>query len=79
MARSSLKVSRPLALSPYICRWAHHRRGSVGSLETLKQFKKDMQEVAKGLECGLNLAGFDDLRVGDTIQMFEEVEMPGKL
>ncbi|RDX56577.1 initiation factor 2 [Polyporus arcularius HHB13444] len=50
-----------------------------GPLDTLKQHKKDMLEVSKGTECGLNIAGFNDLRVGDTIQMFEEVQLPGKL
>ena len=38
-----------------------------------------MAEIGKGNECGLNLAGFNDLRVGDTIEMFEEVALPGKL
>ena len=51
----------------------------AGSLDTLKQHKKDMTEVGRGTECGLNLAGFNDLRVGDTIQMYEEVKLPGKL
>ena len=52
---------------------------NTGPLETLKQHKKDMLEVSKGTECGLNISGFNDLRVGDIIQMFEEVQMPGKL
>ncbi|KAI0807397.1 initiation factor 2 [Fomes fomentarius] len=50
-----------------------------GSLDTLKQHKKDMTEVGRGSECGLNLAGFNDLRMGDIIQMYEEVQLPGKL
>ncbi len=51
----------------------------AGSLDTLKQHKKDMTEVGRGSECGLNLAGFNDLRMGDIIQMYEEVQLPGKL
>ncbi|KAI0748310.1 initiation factor 2 [Daedaleopsis nitida] len=50
-----------------------------GHLDTLKQHKKDMTEIGRGTDCGLNLAGFNDLRVGDTIQMFEEITLPGKL
>ena len=48
-------------------------------LDALKQHKKDVLEVGKGIECGMNLAGFNDLRVGDIIQMYEEVQLPGKL
>lgn len=51
----------------------------AGRLDTLKQHKKDMLEVARGTECGMNLAGFNDLRVGDIIEMYEEVSLPGKL
>ncbi|KAI1794532.1 initiation factor 2 [Ganoderma leucocontextum] len=50
-----------------------------GRLDTLKQHKKDMLEAARGTECGMNLAGFNDLRVGDIIEMYEEVSLPGKL
>lgn len=36
-------------------------------------------ELAKGNECGLNLADFNDLRVGDIVEMYEEIELPGTL
>ncbi|KIJ69580.1 hypothetical protein HYDPIDRAFT_106210 [Hydnomerulius pinastri MD-312] len=58
------------------------REGKVvheGSLDTLKQLKKDMTEVKKGSECGINLQDFDDLREGDLIQMFKTIEVPGVL
>ncbi|KAI0647229.1 initiation factor 2 [Trametes meyenii] len=58
------------------------RNGQIiheGHLETLKQHKNDMMEVGKGSECGLNLAEFNDLRVGDVIEMYEEVKLPGTL
>ncbi|KAL0578138.1 translation initiation factor IF-2 [Marasmius crinis-equi] len=58
------------------------RKGEVmheGPVETLRQVKKDVTEVRKGSECGLNLVGFSDLREGDTIQMFSAVEKPGTL
>ena len=51
----------------------------TGRLDTLKQHKDDVLEVSKGIECGLNLADYNDLRTGDIIQMYEEVSFPGKL
>ncbi|KAI8998476.1 hypothetical protein BD414DRAFT_475182 [Trametes punicea] len=58
------------------------RNGQIvheGRLETLKQHKNDVMEIGNGNECGLNLAEFNDLRVGDTIEIYEEVELPGTL
>ncbi|KAF9262168.1 initiation factor 2 [Marasmius fiardii PR-910] len=58
------------------------RNGEIiheGSVETLRQVKKDVTEVRKGSECGLNLAGFSDLQEGDVIQMFAIIERPGIL
>jgi translation initiation factor IF-2 len=51
----------------------------LGSLDTLKQLKKDATEVRKGTECGLSFDGFEDIREGDVIQMFERIEKPGIL
>lgn len=51
----------------------------LGSLDTLKQLKKDATEVRKGTECGLSFNGFEDIREGDVIQMFERIEKPGIL
>ncbi|KAJ7771689.1 hypothetical protein B0H16DRAFT_1514334 [Mycena metata] len=50
-----------------------------GPFETMRHFKKEVTELRKGTECGLNLAGFDDLRVDDVIQTFETIEKPGIL
>ncbi|KAI0636794.1 initiation factor 2 [Trametes polyzona] len=58
------------------------RNGQViheGRLDTLKHLKNDVMEISKGNECGLNLADFNDLRVGDVIEMYEEVQLPGTL
>ncbi|KAI0372835.1 initiation factor 2 [Pilatotrama ljubarskyi] len=58
------------------------RNGQVvheGRLETLRQHKNDVMELGKGSECGLNLADFNDLRVGDIVEMYEEVQLPGTL
>ena len=48
---------------------------SVG-LESLKRFKDDVRDVREGFECGLKIAGYDDVKVGDVIEAFriEEVK-----
>lgn len=51
----------------------------AGSFETMRHFKKDVTELRKGTECGLNLAGFDALEVDDVIQTYEILEIPGVL
>jgi len=47
----------------------------TGHLGSLKRFKDDVKEVAKGYECGLNVDKFNDINVGDLIESFEEVEV----
>ncbi|KAI0508727.1 translation initiation factor IF-2 [Xylaria bambusicola] len=52
------------------------RNGEVvfdGKLETLKNVKKDVMEMRKGTECGMGFEEFQDLKVGDQIQAYEEV------
>ena len=46
-----------------------------GPLASLKRFKDDVKEVATGYECGLNLANYNDIKVGDLIEAYEEVEV----
>jgi len=41
-----------------------------GELGSLKRFKDDVREVREGFECGLNITGFNDLKVGDQIECF---------
>jgi translation initiation factor IF-2 len=41
----------------------------------LKRFKDDVKEVVKGYECGLNIDKFNDIKEGDLIEAFEEVEV----
>lgn len=50
-----------------------------GSLGSLKRFKDDAKEVATGFECGLNIEGFNDVKVGDIIEGYEQVEVKAKL
>ncbi len=47
----------------------------TGSLGSLKRFKDDVKEVATGYECGLNIEKYNDIKVGDIIEGFEEVEV----
>jgi translation initiation factor IF-2 len=39
-------------------------------LESLKRFKEDVREVREGFECGLKIAGYDDIKVGDAIEAY---------
>jgi translation initiation factor IF-2 len=45
------------------------------TIESLRRFKDDQREVAAGFECGIGLAGFQDIKEGDLIQAFEEREI----
>jgi len=47
----------------------------TGELGSLKRFKEDVKEVATGYECGLNVTNFNDIKVGDIIEAFEEIEV----
>ena len=54
-------------------------RGGVvihtGELDSLKRFKDDVKEVKQGFECGLSLKNFNDVQVGDQLEVFEVVEI----
>jgi translation initiation factor IF-2 len=51
----------------------------TGALGSLKRFKDDVKEVANNYECGLNIAKFNDIKVGDLVEAFDEVEVARKL
>ncbi|HQE55626.1 translation initiation factor IF-2, partial [Tenuifilum sp.] len=51
----------------------------TGELESLKRFKDDVREVSSGFECGLNIKNFNDIKVGDIVEGFQEVEVKRKL
>jgi translation initiation factor IF-2 len=51
----------------------------TGELASLRRFKDDVKEVNHGYECGLNLTGYQDIRVGDIIEAFERVEVKARL
>ena len=46
-----------------------------GELESLRRFKDDVQEVRNGMECGIGVKNYNDVKVGDQIEVFEVVEV----
>ena len=50
-----------------------------GELDSLKRFKDDIKEVKANTECGLSLKNFNDIKVGDNVEVFEMVQVPRKL
>ena len=51
----------------------------TGELGSLKRFKDDVKEVLSGYDCGLNIAGYNDVQEGDIIEAFEEIEVKKSL
>ncbi|MGC6420291.1 MAG: translation initiation factor IF-2 [Chitinophagales bacterium] len=47
----------------------------TGELESLKRFKDDVKEVVNGQDCGLNIKGYNDIKVGDVIEAYEEISI----
>ena len=46
-----------------------------GELESLRRFKDDVSEVRNGMECGIGVKNYNDVKVGDQIEVFEVVEI----
>ena len=51
----------------------------TGKIGSLRRFKDDVREVAAGFECGIGLDSFDDIKVGDQLEIFEIIEVARKL
>jgi len=51
----------------------------TGELGSLKRFKDDAKEVGSGFECGLNVNNYNDIKIGDIIEAYEEFEVSRKL
>ncbi len=51
------------------------KEGAVGELASLKRFKDDVKEVRNGMECGVAIKNFNDIKVGDVIEAYEIVEV----
>ena len=50
-----------------------------GELDSLRRFKDDVAEVRNGMECGIGVKNYNDVRVGDNIEVFEIVEVARKI
>ena len=55
------------------------REGTVGEIASLKRFKEDVKEVRAGMECGISIKNFNDIKVGDVIEAYEIVEIKQRL
>ena len=51
----------------------------TGELSSLKRFKDDAKEVAKGYDCGIQVKNYNDIREGDILEAFKEVAVAKKL
>ena len=70
LGQKQVKKSARWVPSPVV--WA-----STGRL--LKRYKDDVKEVAAGMDCGLNIENFNDIKVGDIIEGYTEKEVARKL
>jgi len=50
-----------------------------GKLAALKRFKDDAKEVSKGYECGIQVKNYNDIKIGDIIEAYSEVEIKKKI
>ncbi len=50
-----------------------------GELAALKRFKDDVKEVSAGMECGLSIKNYNDIKVGDVVEAYEDVEVKKKI
>jgi translation initiation factor IF-2 len=50
-----------------------------GELESLRRFKDDVNEVKQGMECGIGVKNYNDVKVGDQIEVYERVEVKRQL
>ncbi|MGB3798934.1 MAG: EF-Tu/IF-2/RF-3 family GTPase, partial [Lewinella sp.] len=55
------------------------KEGQTGELASLKRFKDDVKEVRNGMECGLNVKNFNDIKEGDIIEGYEIIEIKQKM
>ena len=55
------------------------KEGAIGEISSLKRFKDDVKEVKFGMECGISIKNFNDIKVGDIIEGYEIVEIKQRL
>ena len=49
------------------------------TLSSLKRFQDDVKEVSKGYDCGIQLKNYNDIKVGDVLEFFNELEVKKKI
>ena len=89
--REVFKISKVGSVAGCMVTDGHVERGSMirvirdgvvihtGSLSSLKRYKDDVKEVKKGYECGLQIERFNDIEVGDYLEVYKEEEVKRKL
>ena len=50
-----------------------------GKISSLRRFKDDVREVANGMECGIGIENYNDVKIGDEVEFFEVEEVPATL
>jgi translation initiation factor IF-2 len=50
-----------------------------GEIDSLRRFKEDVNEVKGGYECGISIANFNDIKIGDVIQVYTQEEVPSEM
>ena len=50
-----------------------------GEIQALKRFKDDVREVGKGYECGIGVVNYNDIKVGDYIESFKDIQEQASL
>ncbi len=55
------------------------KEGVIGEISSLKRYKDDVKEVKSGLECGVTIKNFNDIKVGDVIEAYEVIEVKAEL
>ena len=55
------------------------REGAIAELSSLRRFKDDVKEVKNGMECGLTIKNFNDVKVGDVVEAYEIIEIKQRL
>ncbi len=88
--RKVFKLTRGIIAGCYVTKGKFNRQSQVslvrngeviheGKLSSLKRFKDDVRDVAEGFECGMSIAGYDQIAEGDVIEAFETQKILRKL
>ena len=62
-----------------VTRNEHRHREAISKLAQLKRFKDDAREVKSGMECGMKIDGYDDIKAGDVLECYKTIEVARSL